>query len=115
MNYSNSLKYVNSFDKAESLSSLSLMRVRELCLELGRINVGSRFIVVPSGSAGHATAVMLESVIKSAGYRVGRITSDSDFDARTSVFLDGEIAAIADFNKCVAEIKNAVNKHTEEK
>lgn len=115
MNYSNSLKYVNSFEAGESPLYFSPKRVRELCFELGRINVGSRFIVVPSGASGHATAVMLESVIKSAGYRVGRITSDSNYDARTSVFLNGEIAAISDFNKCVGEIKNAVNKKTEVK
>lgn len=115
MKYSNSLKYVNSFERAESLSGLSQKRMRELCLELGKINLGSKYIVVPSGSSGHATAVMLESVIKSSCYRVGRITSDADFDARESVFLDGQTAAIEDFNKCVVEIKNAVTKKADEK
>ena len=115
MKYSNSLKYVNSFEMAESLCDLSPKRMRELCLEMGRVNVGSKYIVVSADSAGHASAVMLESVIKCAGYTVGRITSDSCFDARTSVFVNGELASIEDFNKCVAEIKSIIIKKTEEK
>jgi len=114
MKYANSLKYVNSFDIAKSLSELSQKRVRELCLALGRIHVGPKFIVVPAGCAGHASAVMLESVIKSAGYRVGRITSDSDFDSRTMVYLDSEISDIEDYNKCVSEIKNVMVRMSRE-
>jgi len=113
MKYANSLKYINSFEMADKLSDISTKRVRKLCEDLGRVNVGSRFIVVPSGCAGHATAVMLESVIKKAGYRVGRITSESDFESRSMVYLDGELADIEDYNKCVAEIKGIVSKEVD--
>ena len=115
MKYANSLKYVNSFDEADSLSALSLKRIRDMCSELGRINVGAKCIVTPKCCAGYAGAVMLESVIKSAGYRVGRITSEYGFDSRTSVYLDGDIADIEDYNKCVAEIKSIVIKNPDEK
>ena len=108
MKYANSLKYINSFDGASTPSELSNKRIRELCEALGRINVGARFISVAGNSAGHASAVMLESVIGKAGYRVGRITSDAGFDSRATVFINGEIAAIEDYNKCVAEIKRVV-------
>ena len=115
MKYANSLKYVNSFEKAESLSELSQKRIKELCAALGKVNVGSRFIVTSGCSAGHATAVMMESVIKNAGYKVGRITSDASFDSRLTAFVDGEIAKIEDYNKCVAEIKSVVSKNANEK
>lgn len=115
MKYANSLKYINSFEVADNLAELSLKRIREMCLELGRINVGAKCIVTPKACAGHASAVMLESVIKSARYKVGRITSEYGFDSRTSVYLDGDIAAIEDYNKCVAEIKSFVIKHPDEK
>ncbi len=114
MKYANSLKYIHGFDTAKSLSEISQKRVRELCELVGRVNIGAKFIVIPSGCAGHASAVMLESVIKSAGYRVGRITSDSDFDSRSMVFLDGDAAPIDDYNKCVAELKNVISKVPDE-
>lgn len=114
MKYANSLKYINGFEKATSRAAISQKRVMGLCASLGRVNVGAKHIVLPEGAAGHATAVMLESVIKNAGYRVGRITSDSDFDARSAVFLGGEMADIEDFNKCVAELKSAVMANTDE-
>ena len=114
MKYANSLKYINAFPKASSLADISQKRLLGLCSLLGRINVGARHIVVPEGAAGHATAVMLESVIKNSGYRVGRITRAADFDARSTLFLDGEIADIEDFNKCVAEVKSIVSANAGE-
>ncbi len=105
---------MNSFEVADKLSDISQKRIRELCADLGRINIGTSSIFIPSGAAGHATAVMLESVIKSAGYKVGRITSVGGYDSRAVVYLDGEIAEIEEYNRAVAELKAAVLKNPEE-
>ena len=115
MKYVNSLKYMNAFEPAGDLSLISQKRIRSLCTDLGRINVGTSGIFLPSGQAAHASGVMLESVIKSAGYKVGRITSVGGFDSRAVVYLDGEMATIDEYNKCVAELKSAVLKYTDEK
>ena len=115
MKYVNSLKYMNSFELAGDLSLISHKRMRALCADLGRINVGNTGIFLPSGQAAHATAVMLESVIKSAGYKVGRITSVCGFDSRAVVYLDGETASIDEYNKSVAELKNVILKYPDEK
>lgn len=115
MKYVNSLKYMNSFESAGDLSLISHKRMRALCADLGRINVGNTGIFLPSGQAAHATAVMLESVIKSAGYKVGRITSVCGFDSRAVVYLDGETASIDEYNKSVAELKNVILKYPDEK
>lgn len=115
MKYVNSMKYMNSFESAGDLSLVSQKRIRDLCSDLGRINVGTSGIFLPSGQASHATAVMLESVIKNAGYKVGRITSVGGFDSRAVVYLDGETAPIDEYNKSVAELKSAVLKYSEEK
>ena len=80
---------------------------------LGRVNIGTKYVFVPSGTAGHASAIMLESVIKSAGYTVGRISSESDFDSRASVYVNGELPSIEDYNKSVAELKSVVIKNHE--
>lgn len=110
MKYSNSLKYMNSFPAAEEVGSISQKRALELCNSLGRINAGMRCICVPECSAGHAVAVLLEAVIKSAGHCVGRISSAGGFDSRSSIFIDGEIAQIEDYNRAVAELKSVVQK-----
>ncbi len=108
MKYVNSLKYMNSFEVAESHADISFMRTLELCDALGRVNVGNRAIYLPSGTFGYAAAVMLESVIRNAGYRVGRITSAFGSDSRNIVYIDGDRASIDDYNLAVAEIKAAV-------
>ena len=108
MKYVNSLKYMNSFRSAEGMGEVSHKRVRELCQALGRINVGGNGIFIPSGASGHATAVMLECVIKSAGYNVGRITSVGGYDSRAVVYINGDVASIDDYNRAVAELKAAV-------
>ena len=110
MKYANSLKYMNGFMPAASPTEISVKRVSELCARLGKINVGTPCICLPVGSAGHACAVMLESVISSSGHTVGRITSVHGYDSRQSIMINGEVAPIEDYNKAVAEIKSAINK-----
>jgi folylpolyglutamate synthase/dihydropteroate synthase len=58
---------------------------------------------------------MLENVIKSAGYKVGRITSVGGYDSRAVVYLDGEIPPIDEYNRSVAELKGAALKYPDEK
>ena len=114
MKFVNSIKYINSFEKAPEAASISQKRIRDLCSALGRVNLGIKYISLPKCTAGHACAIMLESVIKTAGYKVGRITSVADFDPRASVYIDRELANIDDFNKCVAEIRAYVKLNREE-
>lgn len=114
MKFANSIKYINSFEKAPDSTSVSQKRIRELCQALGRVSLGMKYICLPESIAGHACALMLESVIKSAGYKVGRITSVADFDARNSVFIDRELSNIDDFNKAVAEIRAFVKVNHDE-
>ncbi len=113
MKYANSLKYMNSFETISSGVDISASRVSELCALLGRINIGTRYIAIPAGIGGHVSAIMLESVIKNAGYRVGRIDLGRCNDSRCSIFVSGEHLNIDDYNKCVAELKNAISKSGE--
>lgn len=108
MKYVNSLKYMHSFKPSETTSDISLSRVAALCELLGRVNIHTKSIFIPSGAAGYMTSVMLESVIRREGYRVGRITSEFGFDCRRMVYIDGAPAGIEDFNRAVAELKAKV-------
>lgn len=98
---------MNSFSPARTPADISQKRIAELCKRLGRINVGTRYICVPDGSAGHACAVMLESIIKNSEHSVGRITSCCDFDSRNSILIGGETVPIETYNKSVTALKNA--------
>ncbi len=109
MKYVNSLKYMNSFEPSSKPSDISLKRTALLCELLGRVNINTKCIFIPGGSAGYATAVMLESVIKCEGYHVGRITSEFGFDSRKMVFIDGAPASIDDYNRAVAELKAKIS------
>lgn len=115
MKYVNSLKYMNSFEPSLSLSDISLSRAAALCELLGRVNINTKSIFLPSGNAGYMTSVMLESVIKSEGYRVGRITAEFGFDCRKMIYINGAEASIEDFNRAVAELKNKVISVPEQK
>ncbi len=108
MKYVNSLKYMKSFEPSSKPSDISLTRAGILCELLGRVNINTKSIFIPGGPSGYMTAVMLESVIKSEGYRVGRITSEFGFDVRKMVWIDGSPAEIEDFNRAVAELKGKV-------
>lgn len=112
MKYVNSLKFMNSFPKTET-EGISTSRAAELCSLLGKVNIGTNSIFVSGGAWGHATAVMLESVIKAAGYKVGRISVAEGFDSRSIVYLDGAPAEIEDYNRGVAELKSATLKAPE--
>ena len=102
---------MNSFSASREMGEISTKRVLELCSALGRVNIGLRCVCIPGGGAGHAVAVMLESVIKSSGHIVGRITSVGDFDSRSFVFIDGELPSIEEYNSAVAELKSAVKRN----
>ena len=114
MKYANSIKYINSFERAGDSSLISQKRIRNLCEQLGRVNLGMRYISLPKSTAGHACAIMLESVIKAAGYKVGRITSTADFDPKASIFIDRAVPDINDMNKSVAEIRSFIKSNPDE-
>jgi len=97
---------MNSFSPAKTPTDISQKRIADLCKRLGRINVGTRYICVPDGGAGHACAVLLENIIKSSEHSVGRIMSCFDFDSRSSILLNGEIAGIETYNKSVTALKS---------
>ena len=106
MKYSNSLKYMNSFSPAKTGADISQKRISDLCKRLGRVNVGTRYICVPDGSAGHACAVLLENIIKSSEHSVGRIMSCCGFDSRSSILIGGETVSIETYNKSVTALKS---------
>lgn len=115
MKYAYALKYIDSFESAGNGVGFSSQRLSELCSRLGRINIGSGFIHVPGGGAGHAVSRLIDSMIRRAGYRVGLITAALDFDIRSTVYVDGESPDIDEFIKLVGVIKETVGKENKDR
>ncbi len=110
MRYANSLKYVDGFDRAGEKIDFSPSRLSYLCSELGKISLGTKFIHFGGNRAGHGLALTTEAIIKSAGYRVGRISTAYRYDPRRSIYINGKIPSIDDFNKAVAAMRKAAGK-----
>lgn len=104
---------MNSFEGASIPSEISAKRAGELCSRLGKINVGTPVICLPADGAGHASAIMLESVMICSGHTVGRISSVYGYDSRASIFVNGEAVHIEDYTKAVTELKSAAAKTPE--
>ena len=110
MKYANSLKYAQGFEMAGGEMEFSPARVARLCAELGKISFGIKLIHFAGNSSGHGLALLTESILKSAGYRVGRISAAYGFDPRRSVYINGKIPSIEDFNKAVAAMRKAAGR-----
>lgn len=111
MKYVNSLKYIDSFKCAGDGADISARRISELCLSLGNINRGIRFIHVPESVAGHGCAVLMEGILKNAGQTVGRIIASELVNSRSAVYVNGEIPSIDDYSKCVSEVRSKIGRN----
>lgn len=61
-----------------------------LCMRLGRIHAGIRKVCVSDNVDGACRAAYLESILLSAGYRVGRMTRQETDGLRSRIRLDGQ-------------------------
>lgn len=85
MNVSESIEYLLSLQSAGI--KLGLDNMRRLCAELGHPERGLRFLHIAGTNGKGSVAAMLESILRSAGYRTGLYTSPHlvDFGERIRV------------------------------
>ena len=77
-----------------------------LCTRLGRVQAGIRKVAISSNLGGHCRMTYLESILLSAGYRVGVWTRMGGDDLRSRIRLDGQPIA----HKQVCELCEQVAK-----
>ena len=70
--------------------SASVEQFAALCTRLGRIQAGIRKIAVSTNQSGACRMAYLESILLSAGYRVGVWTRMGSDDLRSRIRLDGQ-------------------------
>ena len=113
MKYNILIKYVNSIPSATKENRIDTARIRLLCEKIGRVNVGAGYIYASGGEYAHGVGTILESVLCSAGYSVGRITDVYNFDIKRSVFIDGASPSIEEYTNILTYIRDILKKNKE--
>ena len=111
MKYNILIKYINSIPSATEENKIDVGRIRLLCEKLGRVNVGGGYIYTSGGEFAHGVGMILESVIKGAGYSVGRITDVYNFDIKRSVYLDGAAPSVEEYTNILTYIRDILKKN----
>ena len=106
MKYNILIKYINSIPSATEENKIDTARIQLLCEKLGRVNVGGGYIYLSGGEYAHGSGVILESILKSSGYSVARITDAYGFDIKRSIYLDGTSPSIEEFTNILTYIRD---------
>ena len=107
MNYAEALEYIHSVNW--TFCKPGLERIGELCERLGHPEKKLRFIHVAGTNGKGSTSAMLDSVLRSAGYKTGLYTSPyiCVFNERMRVngenIADEELATLTEYIKPIAD------------
>ena len=97
-----------------SATRLGLDRTRELLRRLGDPQKGLKFVHVAGSNGKGSTCAMLDSILRSAGYRVGLYTSPHIQDFRERIQVNGEYISgqdLADATQRVRAAADAMEDH----
>ena len=107
MNYTEALEYIHGV--SWTFCKPGLERISELCERLGNPQKRLKFIHVAGTNGKGSTSAMLDSVLRTAGYRVGLYTSPyiRVFNERMRIngenISDNELASLTEYIKPIAD------------
>ncbi|HST05539.1 MAG TPA: folylpolyglutamate synthase/dihydrofolate synthase family protein [Chloroflexia bacterium] len=117
MRYQEAYDYINSFTNYEQvpgynadLSADGLERVRLLLRLLGRPQNSFKSIVVAGTKGKGSVAAMLESVLRTAGYRTGLYTSPHLHTFRERIRISGALIPPGDMSRLTSQIQPVVER-----
>jgi len=109
------IEYIHSFQWEKHAPGLC--RIRELLERLGNPQKDLKFIHVAGTNGKGSTCAVLDSVLRSAGYRVGLNTSPYIMTFHERIRVDGEVisdAALADLTERVRPVAESMAEHPTE-
>lgn len=106
MKYQEALEYMDEVKERGSVSGAESLK--ELCRRLGNPEEGLRFIHVDETGGREEILVYVVSVMKCAGYKVGRLGAPVLGDDRERIAVNGRAITKAGFCECLEEVKEAV-------
>lgn len=107
MNYQQALEYIHGVNWSSHAPTLE--RITELCQKLNNPQKELRFIHIAGTNGKGSTASMLDSILRSAGYKTGLFTSPyiRSFNERMRIngenISDGDLAKITGYIRPIAE------------
>lgn len=106
------MKYQEALDYLESLSSYGIVpgldSITELCRRLGNPQEKLKFVHIAGTNGKGSTLAYVSTVLKCAGYRVGRYLSPTIFEYRERIQVNGKAISKAALCEGVEEIQGAV-------
>lgn len=114
MTYVNALKKIFSFPRTAGVPTLERMRL--LCKYLGEPQKKLKFVHIAGTNGKGSCAAMLDSVLRDAGYKVGRYISPYILDFRERMTFCGEMISheeLCEHTKTVMEAVTRLNNDVE--
>ena len=107
MTYVNALKKIHSFPRTAGAPTLERMRL--LCKYLGDPQKKLKFVHIAGTNGKGSCAAMLDSILRSAGYRTGRFISPYILDFRERMTVCGEMISIEELLRHTKTVLDAVS------
>lgn len=111
MNYTEAMQYIEEIQQYGSV--LGLESVKELCGRLGNPQDQLKFVHIAGTNGKGSVLAYVSTVLKTAGYRVGRYLSPTIADYRERFQIDGKWITQAGLCKYLEQIKAAVQEMTD--
>ena len=108
------MKYQEALQFVENINSLGIVpgldSIKELCREIGNPQESLKFVHIAGTNGKGSALAFISTILKEAGYRVGRYLSPTIFEYRERIQADGQSIskiALAEGMEC---IKNACDR-----
>jgi len=108
MNYAQATGYIQNLNR--SGMKLGLERIERLLALLGNPEKSFRSILVGGTSGKGSTTVMIESILREAGFRTGLFVKPHLHDFRERISVNGKMISESDFVRLVEKLKPFADK-----
>lgn len=108
MNDREVMEYLEQAGSAGSVFGIN--NIRNLCEELGNPQESLQFVHIAGTNGKGSTLAFVSTVLKVAGYKVGRYISPTIKDYRERIQINGRMISKASLRNCTEQIKDAIER-----
>lgn len=112
MNYKEAVEYIEEVQIYGSV--LGMENIKTLCEKIGNPQKELKFIHIAGTNGKGSVLAFVSTVLKKAGYRVGRYISPTISDYRERIQINGSMISKKDLSAYMEQIKNACDAMVEE-
>ena len=112
MNYNEALEYVESLNQYGIVPGLD--SIKELCRRLGNPQDTLKFVHIAGTNGKGSVLAYVSTILRCAGYRVGRYISPTIFEYRERIQVNGRMITKKELCRMVGVVKEACEKLLEE-